>query len=76
MQLSDTATAPFHCSATIGTVAAQSVQHVVVNAMMRKLQPRMQKLCDVKTAALLHYAAAAYLRLAEAAVPKQTSAGI
>jgi hypothetical protein len=59
-----------------GTVAAQSVQHVVVNAMMRKLQPRMQKLCDVKTAALLHYAAAAYLRLAEAAVPKQTSAGI
>ena len=53
-----------------GSTAAQGMQAVVVNAVMRKVQPRVQRLCNVKTAALLEYSMDTYARFAGAVVPK------
>ena len=39
---------------------------------MSKLQPRVQRLSDAKTAGMLQYSLALYLRLAEAAVPPRS----
>mmetsp|Transcript_17499 Transcript_17499/g.35561 ORF Transcript_17499/g.35561 Transcript_17499/m.35561 type:complete len:691 (-) Transcript_17499:219-2291(-) len=52
--------------------AAEAAQHVVGKALMSKLQPRVQKLSDAKTAGMLQYSVATYLRLAEAAVPPRS----
>ena len=53
-----------------GSTAAQGLQGIVVNAVMRKVQPRVQRLCNVKTAALLEYSMDTYARFAGAVVPK------
>ena len=51
------------------SAATQGLQGVVVNAVMRKVQPRVQRLCNVKTAALLEYSMDTYARFARAVVP-------
>ena len=52
--------------------AANAAKEVVAKALMSKLQPRVQRLSDAKTAGMLQYSLALYLRLAEAAVPPRS----